>query len=191
MAKKIIIIVIILVLIGVILLFLSTQRKVPIINQPAGNQQITNQPLVNQGVQPQPRELTVEEKLVLQKNELILKVRNFVERYGSYSTDAQFANLIELKNEMSGRLWRETENYISAKEKTSSSEALAKEEFYGVTTKVLNVKEEKYTTSEAIYLFSTQRQEIKGATPKIYYQDAELTIIKENGSWKVDQVVLH
>lgn len=184
MAKKIIIIVIILILIALVLLFLSSQRSSPVTNNqlPVTNKQITNQPGVNQPIA-QPRELTPEEKLTLQKNELMLKARNFVERYGSYSTDAQFANLIELKNEMSDRLWRETEDYILANEKKETKE------FYGVTTKVLNVKEEKYSTNEATYLISTQRQEIKGINQRTFYQEAELMLIKENEEWRTSQII--
>lgn len=182
--KKILIIVVILVLIAIILLFLSGQRKASVTNYQLS---VTNRPTINQEVinqlVVQPEELTAEEKLTLLKNELVLKARNFAERYGSYSTDAQFANLRELKNEMSDRFWQATENYISQKEKDKITE------FYGISTKVLNIQEKEFSTDQVVYLISTQRQETKGTTPKVFYQDLELRMIKENGGWKIDQIV--
>jgi len=179
--KKILIIAIILVLIGGVLLFLAS-RKTPSPKLPITNYQLPiNQAMTNQSVI-QPRELTPEEKLALLKNELKIKARNFVERYGSFSTDARFANLKELKDEMSSRLWRETENYILAKEKEEIKE------FYGVTTKVLSVEEKSFSENEVTYLISTQRQETKGQTQKVFYQNLELKMIKEDNVLKVDKI---
>ncbi len=177
--KKIIIIAIILVLIGGVLLFLATRKtpKRPVI---VTNKEIPAVP--EEEITPQPREPTPEEKLALLKNELKLKARNFAERYGSFSTDARFANLYELKNEMTNRFWRETENYISEKEKEEIKE------FYGITTKVLNVEEIIFSEEEVNYLISCQRIETKGTAEKVFYQNLELKMIKENGEWKVDSV---
>lgn len=83
---------------------------------------------------------------------------------------------------MSDRFWRETENYILAKEKEEIKE------FYGVTTKVLNVEEKEFSDNEATYLISTQRQETKGITPRVFYQNLKMKMIEENGEWEVDQV---
>lgn len=189
MSKKIIIIAIILVIIGGVLLFLSSGRQSltfkpqqpTVVNQeiPVVNQLIVN----NQPTTNQEKELTEEEKLTLLKQSLKIKVRNFVERYGSFSTDAHFQNLKDLKNEMSSRLWQETENYILQKEKEEIKE------FYGVTTKVLSVEEISFKENEAEYLVSCQKEEIKGnQLPKVFYQSLELKMIKENGEWRVDQI---
>ncbi|MCX7779167.1 MAG: hypothetical protein N2259_02935 [Patescibacteria group bacterium] len=186
--KKVIIIIVILIALGGILFFLSSQRQSPATNiqQPAFNQAppVTNQELIlNQEITPS-RELTEEEKLTLLKNELKLKARNFVERYGSFSTDVNFQNLKDLKNEMSVRLWQETENYIRQKERETIKE------FYGITTKVLNVEEKSFSENQAEYLISTQREEVKDNQPaRVFYQTLELKIIKEGEEWKVDRVV--
>jgi len=193
--KKILIIVIILVVMGGVLLFLSSQKtppkelitnNLPITNQPT----LTNQPISNQEII-LPRELRPEEKLALLKNELKIKARNFAERYGSFSTDARFENLRDLKKEMTSRLWQEIENYISIKEK-SLDEARDKElieEFYGVTTRALNVEEISFSEDKAEYLISCQREEIKGTqVPRVFYQDLELTMVREKEEWKIDYV---
>jgi len=182
--KKIITIAIILVLLGGILLFLSS-KKAP--------KPTTFVNTVNKEIKPieekseekaeeKPKELTEEEKIAILKNELKLKARNFAERYGSFSTDARFANLFELKNEMSKRLWQEIENYIKEKEKEEAKE------FYGITTKVLNVEEKDFSENEANYLILTQRIETKGTEQKVFYQNLELKLIKEDNVWKVDRI---
>ncbi len=183
MTRKIIIIAILLIVIGSILLFLSTKKvtkPTPVSN--VVNKEIPAQPKEKVEEVYQPKELTEEEKLALLKNELKIKARNFAERYGSFSTDARFVNLIELKDEMSNRFWQETEDYISKKEKEPI------QEFYGITTKVLNVEELAFSEDEAKYLISTQRQEKKGTTEKVFYQEMELKMIKENNVWKIDEV---
>lgn len=180
--KKILIIVLILVLIGVVFLFLASKKEAK--KPPVTNVSITNQevaPVVNQPVA-KTEELTAEEKITLLKNELKLKARNFIERYSSFSTDARFANLKELKDEMTDKLWRETESYISSKEKEPI------QEFYSITTRVLNVKEIFFSENEAKYLILTQRQEKKGTTENVFYQEVELKMVKENNVWKIDEV---
>lgn len=189
--KKIIIIVVVLVLVGLVFLYLAGQRTIPVINQqptvnnqqPAiNNQQLTinNQQLaVNNQL---PRELTEEEKTALLKDELKIKARNFTERYGSFSTDVRLQNFKDLKGEMSNRFWRETEDYILTEEKKLISE------FYGMTTRVLNVEEKSFSESRAEYLVSCQRQETKGTSQKVFYQNLELKMIQENGEWRVDDV---
>ena len=181
--KKIILIAIVLIILGGILLFLSSKKepKPGLVN--FGNVALKETEVTKEEkIEETPRELTEEEKIAILKNELKIKVRNFVERYGSFSTDARFANLYELKNEMSQRFWRETEEYIKEKEKEEVKE------FYGITTKVLNVEEKEFSENEASYLVLTQRIERKGTVEKVFYQNLELILIKEGDKWKVDQV---
>jgi hypothetical protein len=180
--KKYIIIIIILILIIFILWFLFARNQQPIINNqlPTTNELATNQQIDNQQINT-PLELTPEQKAEIEKKELIVKARNFIERYGSFSSDAQFANLYELKNEMTSRFWQETE-------KSLSSEALAKEDFYSISTKVLNITEKIFLSDSITYSISTQREETKNITEKILYQTAELKMVKQQGSWLVDSV---
>jgi hypothetical protein len=181
--KKIITIAIILVLLGGILLFLSSKKAPkPTTFVNTVNKEIEPEEKSEEKAEEKPKELTEEEKIAILKNELRLKARNFAERYGSFSTDARFANLFELKNEMSKRLWQEIENYIKEKEKEEVKE------FYGITTKVLNVEEKDFSENEANYLILTQRIETKGTEQKVFYQNLSLKMIKENGEWKVDSV---
>lgn len=176
--KKLIIVAIILVLIILILLFVISQRQAPVVNNQSlvTNQiVVNNQPLVNN----QPQELTPEQKAELEKKELIIKARNFVERYGSFSSDAQFANLYDLKDEMTSRFWQETEKSIGE---------VQSKEFYSISTKVLNITEKISSSDSITYSISTQRKETKNQTEKILYQNAEIKLTKEQGNWKVDNV---
>jgi hypothetical protein len=179
--KKLIIIAIILVLIILILLFVFSQRQTPVVNNQSP---ITNQPVVNNqslGTN-QGQELTAEQKAELEKKELIVKARNFIERYGSFSSDAQFANLYELKDEMTNRFWQETEKSIANQQLKNSKE------FYSIGTKVLNVIEKISLNDSTTYSISTQRKEIKNIIEKILYQSAELKMIKQNNNWLVDSI---
>lgn len=177
MAKKIIIIIVILILLGIILLFLFNQREeVPVIDyqEPEIGQPTIEWPMIPTG------ELTPEQRQDLAKNELRALVRNFIERYGSFSTDAQFANLRELKDQMSTRFWQETENYIIANQDKEINQ------FYGVSTKVLNIREISYNQDRVVFEAMTQRKETRGMVEGILYQNAEIIIIKEGESWLVD-----
>lgn len=179
--KKYIIIAAILI-VGFVLLFLLFTRPMssPINNQPLINNQaiINNQPLVNN----QPQELTLEQEADLRKKELMIEARNFIERYGSFSTDSQFTNLYELKDEMTNRFWQETEKYIASQQIKKS------QEFYGVSTKVLNISENNSSNNLIIYSALTQRKETKNQTEKILYQSAELKMVKQGNGWLVDGV---
>jgi len=178
MVKKIIIVIVILILIGTILLFLFSQRQSPVTNNqlPVANQPVTNNqlPVINQS-----KELTPAEKKELEHQELMVQARNFIERYGSFSTDANFTNLYELKDEMTNRFWQETEkSFDKAQDNT----------FYSISTKVLNITEKNFSDNLATYSVSTQRKETKNQVEKILYQNAEIKMLKQSGNWLIDSV---
>jgi len=77
----------------------------------------------------------------------------FAERYGSFSSESNMANLKDLLNFMSAGLRTKTENYIASTHSSS--------EYYGVTTKVLAVKINSLneTGGMAEVEVSTQREE--------------------------------
>lgn len=108
-------------------------------------------------------------------------VKTFVERYGSFSTEANFANLRDVLPLMTGEL--------EAATRATLANPPAATEYYGVTTKVVavNVKAMDETALTATVTISTQREEAKGSPQNISvkYQSITLTLRKVSGEWKV------
>ncbi len=107
--------------------------------------------------------------------------KTFVERYGSYSTEANFQNLRDVLPLMTSSFAARTEQFISTA-KTPS-------EYYGVSTDVITVNVEVMEEDEsAIVLITTQREEAKGlpGNVSIKYQDVRVEYLFESGSWKVN-----
>lgn len=109
----------------------------------------------------------------------------FTERYGSYSSESEFANLYDVMELMSASLQEETKDFISS--------ASVFPAYYGVTTRVLSVKaisiDEEGGT--AVLEVSTQREESKNSpqSSEIKYQRLTLKYIQEDGVWKVNSAV--
>lgn len=108
-------------------------------------------------------------------------VKTFVERYGSFSTEANYANLRDVLPLMTGELEAET--------RATLANPPAAEEYYGVTTRVVAVNVEKMdeAAGTASVTVSTQREEAKGAPQNISikYQNITLTLQKVAGEWRV------
>jgi len=109
----------------------------------------------------------------------------FAERYGSYSTEANFANLTDVLVLMSPSLAADTEAFIDS--------AATPTDAYGVTTRVVSTKilsqdEEAGVASVEV---STQREEARGGSTDttIKYQTLSLELVKIDGSWFVDSAV--
>lgn len=108
--------------------------------------------------------------------------KTFVTRYGSYSNEANFANLVDVLPLMSESFAAETEAFIEG--------AISPEDYYGVTTHTVTVtvEEEDDALGVATVRVSTQREEAIGSPQnvEVRYQDILLTFVKESASWKVD-----
>ncbi len=111
--------------------------------------------------------------------------KTFAERYGSYSTEADFANLTDVLPLMTKAYAEKTAAYVET--------ATIPEEYYGVTTRVITVKvdaqdDEKGTATVTL---TTQREEAKGDVQNVSvkYQDLVLSFEMESGSWKVANAV--
>lgn len=105
----------------------------------------------------------------------------FVERYGSYSNEAQFQNLIDVLPLMTEAFADETREFIASSK--------SPETFYGVTTQVLTVNVEAMdeTTGVATIRMQTQREIAQGSTQNtsVSYQEIRLELEKKAGVWKV------
>ena len=107
--------------------------------------------------------------------------RNFAERYGSYSTDSNFANLEEVKILASAKLISQLQELIDA--------GSANESFYGVSSRALKVEilNLDETAGSAAVEVNLQRQETKeGQAEFVYYQKMLLSLIRSGSKWLVD-----
>ncbi|OGL95779.1 hypothetical protein A2348_00080 [Candidatus Uhrbacteria bacterium RIFOXYB12_FULL_58_10] len=110
--------------------------------------------------------------------------KTFAERYGSYSNEANFANLRDVIPLMNASFARETLAFVDA--------ATAPVDYYAVTTRVISVSVDAVdeATGTATVTVTTQREEAKGSVQNVSvrYADLRLTFVTENGSWKVSSV---
>lgn len=108
--------------------------------------------------------------------------KSFVTRYGSYSNEANFANLEDVLPLMS--------EAFAAKMQKIIDESEAPEEYYGVSTSIVTVtvdeKDDEVGTAQVTVM--TQREASDGSPQQttVTYQEIILTFITEDGSWKVD-----
>ncbi len=112
------------------------------------------------------------------------QAKRFGERYGSFSTEANYANLRDLEPFMTDGFAAKTEASIRA--------AKAPAQYYGVTTRVVSVTNDflDEKSGQATWTLATQRSEVKGNTPaSVRYQEMMLTFVKVGEVWKVDAAV--
>lgn len=109
--------------------------------------------------------------------------RLFVERIGSYSNQSNFQNINDVSQLMTpkARAWAE------GLKKTADTSGAA---YRGMTTKALTATTVDWKPKvSALVRLSTQRQEERDdATPRLYYQDAEVRLVFQNDSWLVDEM---
>lgn len=107
----------------------------------------------------------------------------FVEMMGSYSSDAKFQNMIDLKPIMTTRMKNWTDDFIT--KNLPGLEAQNER----MTTQVLKIETTSYNSQRATVLVETRRQKINGQDSKVYNQLAEVDLIKADNSWLVDEVI--
>lgn len=115
------------------------------------------------------------------ERELKVLALTFAERYGSYSTDAAFANLKRLGSLITPAYASEIESTIT-KGVTPGIGG-----FYSVTTKALSGSLRLVSESSAVVDVSAQRQEIfsRGGEVRLAYQTLVVTLERESGQWLV------
>ena len=109
----------------------------------------------------------------------------FTERYGSYSNQSDFENLLDLTALMSKAMAARTESFVEeAKVKIQDNTS-----YSGTTTRALSVRIDSYDedVGEATLTVSAQRREASDtAEDRIYYQSLTIEFIKVKESWKAD-----
>ena len=117
-----------------------------------------------------------------EQSSVISLSKTFVERYGSYSTEANFQNLTDVLPLMSESFATTTRQFIA--------NATTPTEYYGVSTDVITVTVESMDeeAGTASVLMNTQREEAKGSpgNTSVMYQEIRVTYVFESGAWKVN-----
>lgn len=127
-------------------------------------------------------ELEEEREVRVSASDVTSLSKTFVTRYGSYSNEANFANLEDVLSLMSEAFAAKTQKIIDESE--------APEEYYGVSTSIVTVTvdEKDDTAGTAQVTVTTQREEAVDSPQNstVKYQDIILTFVTEDGTWKVN-----
>lgn len=119
---------------------------------------------------------------------LLAIASTFAEKYGSFSSEGNFENLIDAKHFMSDRMKAWTDDYIRKNMEIKNGV------FYGITTRaikpqILSINPEE---TEAQVLVNTQQEEFSeevSSRGRILYKRLILDFVKVNNEWKVDAAV--
>lgn len=106
----------------------------------------------------------------------------FVEMLGSYSTDANFQNVIDLYPMMTSKMRSWADDFIR---RNATAAGRATEE---VDTSVVKSEFLGRGADRIVFLFDTRREHIVNGQSSVYDQGARVVTVREGESWKVDQV---
>lgn len=181
--SKISLIAIIVLILIIFIAFLWSQKKKVASPAPQGTVPAASTP--GTGLQPLSPPLTIEPPPTEpqpQKPEVIATL--FAERYGSYSNQAAYQNLRDLMPQMTTRERAEIENYITAHPIPAAS-------YLGTTTKVVRTEITAQTPDHVSLTVFTQRIDATSNDPqsRIYYQTAQVELVKSGLTWLVDKFV--
>ena len=176
--NKILIVVGILVIILILLLLWFLRGRAPATTpQPVTTPHPTT--TVSPAVTPAAQQAAVAAKVQNAGVETVAKL--FVERYGSYSTEAQFQNVKDVLPIVTAAYGAQLQAQIAGAPTPTA--------YYGVDTVVLSVAVDQMddAAGTAHAKVSTQRNESKGSPQNVTvsYQTMVLTFAKEGGQWKV------
>lgn len=111
--------------------------------------------------------------------------RSFAERFGSYSSNAAYENIRNLKVLMTPSLQAWADRFVADAEQTATGE------YYGVTTTAFTTRYDAYDADEgtATLTIGTQRREVRSvsAPATISTQDLRLVFTRDDGNWLVDE----
>ncbi len=193
--RLVITIVVIILLIAVLVLALisifgarKNESTEPIVLPPVDENQVTQklpttQPDINnvKVVAPVVKELTAEEK---ERSFLIKTAAAFAERFGSYSNQSNYENLLDVKILMTLKMQTWIDSLVVSKKQGPLPTV-----YYGITTRALNTNLKILESKNAQVIVSTQRQESVGAeaNSRVYYQDLQIVFLKDSGVWQIDE----
>ncbi len=185
-AKIIVVIAAVVVILGGVIGFLiwrSRQAELIIVPPPTGQLPAAPTPSATSGVPTAPApKLMTPAQLNAAAREVAIKnrARDFVERFGSYSKDANYANLAELQPMITAPVAKWLEQYpqtLKGKEPAG---------FIGVSTFVIIQKILSSGDTRAEVMVSAQREETTASGVSRYYKDILVKMVFVGDMWKVD-----
>jgi hypothetical protein len=119
------------------------------------------------------------------KNDVGKMAASFAERFGTYSNQANFSNMLDLKIFMSRNMQTWSDGYVAKQSKKNN------DIYYGITTKAVTTEILDFNneSGQASVLVQTRRLEAMmttGNTSRTFNQDILIKLIKENDAWKID-----
>lgn len=111
--------------------------------------------------------------------------RVFGERFGSYSTESGYENIDDVLPLATDALQRTLQTLAEDARNDADST------YYGVSSRIITVKNEVTTDTTATFLITMQREEsfdTPGNT-SVRYQDIRVSVVFEEGKWKVSDFV--
>lgn len=120
------------------------------------------------------------------EEELKRLAASFAERFGSFSNQSPYANILDLKIFMTEKMQAWADKYIEDINAQKADTSI----YYGITTKAVSTETKKYDkdASQAEILVKTQRREAIATANNITtsYEDVLIKLVKNKGAWKVD-----
>lgn len=195
----IIITVLIMVLIGIFLLIFLSNNKEDVITPNKDNNQQTNIlepeekayemekvpesmdiPAVAEEVVSYNFNSEEEEERLLTAEDLKKMAFAIAERFGSYSNQGKFGNIIDLKVYMNEEMKDWADDYVAEeREKEYSGE------YYGITTTALSGEVLTFNNDTADILINTRRKEVSGTEETVFDQDIKISFEKTSSDWKI------
>jgi len=174
----IIAIVIILIIIAVIILI---QKDEPISDITPLNQEEVSEEISSETEKEKEQ---VDQTAVL-KSQLGLQARSFIARYGTYSSDNRYENLNMLLPQMSAKLAQKIVEEIAIKEEKQQG-------FFSSTTRIINLNLKSFDEKvEIVFIAQAQEQKVQSGQTNLIQKIIELSFVKENNQWKVDNIIFN
>lgn len=112
------------------------------------------------------------------RSAILGQARFFAERFGSFSSAAEWQNLKDLRGAVTAGLWSDFENLMARTD-------LQAEGSYSLTTKALNLSMTDQTETAATVTVDTQKREVTGEGERIFYQTVTVDVRNIDGQWLV------
>jgi len=178
--------IVLLFVVGLILALVYRAKTPPVVNTPVNSEVTTpingGLPGGNGFITAVPEKKVTAADVAVANTELAARnaSKNFVERFGSYSLEANFSNFTEVMDLVTPT--------VAAWLKIYPADLLKKLPvgFAGVTTRVISQNIESITSNQAKLLVTTQREETVNGQTRVNYQEIKVNLVFTDGKWLVD-----
>lgn len=178
MNKKIILIIIAVIVVLIIIAAIILTQKDKSISTPSVQKKVSEE--ISSETEEKEKEQI--DQIAVLKSRLGLQARSFIARYGTYSSDNRYGNLKMLLPQMSVKFAQKTSKKISLKEEIQG--------FVSLTTKVVNLSLKEFDEEATIsFVVQVQEREIGANQTGLKQRVIEISFIKENDQWKVDDII--